>query len=669
MTLARFIQSILFLGLCAYGTVVSVSVAYTETYPKTANYFLKWSITDAEMRELAKWDLLVLDMENQVTNPERLRELRRLNPGIILLAYITPQEIRNDALGGPSKMRDRLARGISSEWYLANDLGAAYSFWQGTTMLNLAENAPEHNGKNFNEYLSHFVATEILGSGVWDGVFYDNAWKDLTWFSGTRVDYDRNGSPDTGIDQKWYEGMKKLYEDTRAQAPGDPIIIGNGHTRGYTESLNGKMIENFQNHPWSEIMSVYQENQLTRNRPTVNIINANTGNVENAKNYRSMRFGLTSALLENGYYSFDYGDKDHARLWNYDEYGVSLGDPLGSARSQTGKSKYAEDVWSRTFENGIAVVNSTGETRGVSLGGEYEKIHGTQDTEINNGAIVAEVTLAPKDGIILLKTFQTLKQIVFTNGFFARFFRADGERAKNGFFVFEEKHKGGAQIAHIDLDFNGAEELIVVMGNKIQAWRDDGQILFRLMPYGANYTGSLNVAVGDLNNDGFYEIYTAPSAGFREPIRSYNRHGNTLANDFFPFGNTYTGGYHISLTKATEKVPSRLIVGSGAGARPTITLFGYEYKKIHSFTAFETSFTGGVSVAAGDVDGDGVQEIIAGKGYGGKPTVRVFSLEGKEKYKSFDAYSTVFKPGVEVRALDIDFDGIDEIVTLSEGAL
>ncbi len=655
--------------LIVHGFLVPISVDAVESYPKKANYFLKWTLSDTEVRELAKWDLLVLDMENQLTNPEKLKELRRLNPGIILLAYITSQEIRTDAIGGPGKMRDRLARGISSDWYLVSDQGNQYSFWPGTVMLNVTDNAPRVNGIRFNEYISNFAAKDILGSGLWDGIFFDNAWSDVSWFTGTHVDYDRNGAPDGSIDQKWYEGMARIFQMTREKAPGLPIIVGNAHTRGHAESLNGKMIENFEKYPWNEVMQTYAENQSSKYRPVVNIVNANTNNVENPSDYRALRYGLTSALLENGYYSFDYGDKDHARTWNYDEYGVSLGQPLGIAQSQNSVPKYKSDVWSRSFENGISVVNSTGDTKTVSLGGEYEKIHGVQDTTVNDGAIVSEVTLAPRDGLILLKTFETLKNVIFTNGFFARFFKPTGDRARNGLFVFEEGQKGGAQIAHIDLDFNQKEELILVTGNKIQAWRDDEQILFKIYPYGANYTGSLNVAVGDLNNDGYYEMYVAPSAGFREPIRTYSRHGERIGQDFFPFGASYTGGYHLALTKASEKVPARLIVGSGKGVRSTVTMFGYDFKKINSFAAFESSFTSGVSVAAGDVDGDGAQEIIVGKGVGGTPSVKVFSLDGKEKYKSFDAYSSMFKPGVEVRSLDIDFDGVDEIVTLSEGAL
>ncbi len=641
----------------------------SHTSPRIANYFLKWELTDIEATELSKWDVVILDMEVQFRSAAALAKLKKLNPEIVLLVYLTPQEIATNAATGWSTARRKLAAGIPDEWYLKNSRGERLSWWSGTYLLNVTDSAPERGGMRLNEYIPRFVVNELLSSGYWDGVYYDNSWDTIAYFAGNDIDLNLDRSPDTATETKWQEGMKELYATTRNLSGSDIIIVGNNHNTAYLSDLNGKLLENFPNGNWVSTMNTLRAFSTSRAVvPRVPIVNANTANT-GIPDYRSMRYGLTSALLENAYFAYDHGDQDHGQTWWYDEYEVSLGNPITVAQSQTGKTEYAPDVWSRNFENGISIVNSTNEARTIPLDGEYEHIHGVQDTAVNDGSIVSEVTLAPKDGLILLKTFETLKNVIFTNGFFARFFKPTGERARNGLFVFEEEQKGGAQIAHIDLNFNNQEDLVVVSGNKIQGWRDDGQILFKIYPYGANYTGSLHVAVGDLDNDGFYEIYSAPSAGFREPIRRYDRNGATIGGDLFPYGSAYKGGYHMALTKASEAAPARLIVGSGVGVRPTITVYGPDFKKLLAFSAFESTFMGGVSVAAGDVEGDGTQEIIAGKGSNGAPTVKVFTLQGKEKYQSFNAYTTMFKPGIEVRTLDIDFDGKDEIVTLSDGAL
>ena len=53
----------------------------SESYPRLANYFLKWEMTETEAKELARWDLLILDMENQENNPvNNSRDLISLLP-------------------------------------------------------------------------------------------------------------------------------------------------------------------------------------------------------------------------------------------------------------------------------------------------------------------------------------------------------------------------------------------------------------------------------------------------------------------------------------------------------------------------------------------------------------------------------------------------------------
>jgi len=61
--------------------------------PKLANYYLNWDLSETQAKDLSKWDLLVLDMEVQARHPDLLQKMRLWNPDIILLVYITPQEI------------------------------------------------------------------------------------------------------------------------------------------------------------------------------------------------------------------------------------------------------------------------------------------------------------------------------------------------------------------------------------------------------------------------------------------------------------------------------------------------------------------------------------------------------------------------------------------------
>jgi hypothetical protein len=79
--------------------------------------------------------------------------------------------------------------------------------------------------------------------------------------------------------------------------------------------------------------------------------------------------------------------------------------------------------------------------------------------------------------------------------------------------------------------------------------------------------------------------------------------------------------------------------------------------------AYTPAFIAGVFVAAGDVDGDGRADIITGADAGGGPHVLAFSGVDGHVLRSFFAYDPGFSGGVRVAAADLDLDGFAEIIT------
>jgi Carbohydrate binding domain len=61
------------------------------------------------------------------------------------------------------------------------------------------------------------------------------------------------------------------------------------------------------------------------------------------------------------------------------------------------------DVWRRDFQGGVSLVNASTSSVTVPLGGVLRKIKGTQVPSLNDGRLVARVTLGPRDGLILLR--------------------------------------------------------------------------------------------------------------------------------------------------------------------------------------------------------------------------------------------------------------------------
>src|SRR5262249_33470722 len=80
-----------------------------------------------------------------------------------------------------------------------------------------------------------------------------------------------------------------------------------------------------------------------------------------------------------------------------------------------------------------------------------------------------------------------------------------------------------------------------------------------------------------------------------------------------------------------------IIAGAGPGGGPQVTVFsGVNLAVLQNYFAFPPLFTGGVFVAAGDVNGDKRADVIVGAGAGGGPQVNVFSNAGALLAQFFD---------------------------------
>ena len=138
--------------------------------------------------------------------------------------------------------------------------------------------------------------------------------------------------------------------------------------------------------------------------------------------YQGMRYGITAALMNNGYYFADVGEYDEEtttnRLW-FDEYdnagaGVGyLGQPVSSSLGNPQTTAWSNGVWMREFTNGVVLWNPKGNgvktvnvASLVSPAGRtgLKHLKGTQDPTVNNGAAATSVTLQDRDGVILLWT-------------------------------------------------------------------------------------------------------------------------------------------------------------------------------------------------------------------------------------------------------------------------
>ncbi len=104
-----------------------------------------------------------------------------------------------------------------------------------------------------------------------------------------------------------------------------------------------------------------------------------------------------------------------------------------------------------------------------------------------------------------------------------------------------------------------------------------------------------------------------------------------------------------------------LIVSQSRGADSIVRRVDGRGNVLAQFQAYPSGFLGGVRLATGDVDGDGEVEIVTGTGSSGGPQVRVFDLDGNLENQFF-AFDEGNRDGIFVSAGDVNGDGADEIL-------
>ena len=151
----------------------------------------------------------------------------------------------------------------------------------------------------------------------------------------------------------------------------------------------------------------------------------------------------------------------------------------------------------------------------------------------------------------------------------------------------------------------------------------------------------------------------AVGAGVGEPgeVRVFNPATGLEVFNFFPYGPDFTGGVRVATGDFNQDGVDDIVTAPGTGGSARIEIIdGKTGAQIANFFAFEPSFRGGAYVAVGDINGDFVQDVVVGAGDGGGPRVQVYSglaLTGPP-IADFFAYEPTFRNGVRVAAGNLD---------------
>jgi len=199
--------------------------------------------------------------------------------------------------------------------------------------------------------------------------------------------------------------------------------------------------------------------------------------------------------------------------------------------------------------------------------------------------------------------------------------------------------------------------------SEIQVDNPDGTTRFTITPFPGKKVG-VHVAFADINGDGVQDLIVGAAKGGAPIVKIYNGNTGALMSSFDAFASTFTGGVDVATGDVNGGGTPDIIAAAGPGGKPRVIVFdGKTHAVLDSFLAYSSSFKGGVNIAAGAVGGGSTVDIVTGAGPGGQPRVNIFNGLTHSLLKTYLAYSAGFKGGVNVAVGDVTGDGTADVIT------
>jgi hypothetical protein len=358
---------------------------------------------------LARYQVLVLDFypgwrRGRSPDPigEALRAIKERNPDILIGQYTVLADV-------PLQAADKVAKVDAENWWLRNSRGERLKpFPQyDTNDANITEWAkPDAQGRRYPEWaverdhrLFHEPYPEF---GFW---YLDNSTsRPLT----ERGDWDLDGrdepNSDPRIARAWRAGHVRGWKRIRELEPGALLMANSDDISSpeFSGQLNGCFMEALYGKPWSmsnfggwdRVMSRYRS--TLRNALAPRLVGFGIAGAPD--DYRLMRMGLGSCLMDDGYFCFSTLEAQQSSAPWFDEYDADLGRPLDPPPQQA----WQGSVYRRRFERGLALVNPGMLSSTVDVGPGWRRLDGSQDRAVNDGRPVSSrLTIAGRDGLVL----------------------------------------------------------------------------------------------------------------------------------------------------------------------------------------------------------------------------------------------------------------------------
>jgi glucose/arabinose dehydrogenase len=189
-------------------------------------------------------------------------------------------------------------------------------------------------------------------------------------------------------------------------------------------------------------------------------------------------------------------------------------------------------------------------------------------------------------------------------------------------------------------------------------------------PFGS-FTGGVRVASADVTGDGIVDLVAGAGPGGGPDVRVFDGATGQQVRQFFAFESTFSGGVFVAAANLDSDGQADLVVSADEGGGPRIRVFsGKDGSEMANFLGIEdVKFRGGTRISLGDVSGDNVPDLVISAGEGGGPRIAVYdgmtlrpTIVPRRMFNDFFAFESTLRNGAFVAAGDVTGDGRGDII-------
>jgi hypothetical protein len=370
----------------------------------------------AYRKQLSRLDAVILGFypgwntwKNKDAMREAVKAIKAGNPNIRIGQYTVLSEAP-DSKSTQSADTDKSRKIDAENWWLRDAAGKRVQ-WTGefgNYEINVTHwTKPDASGRRFPEWLAerdHRIYFQAVPEfSLW---FFDNS---VSKPAVKSADWNLDGHNDRGDDPRIVaahrQGHAAEWARARQLAPAVHLIANTDDLSSpeFSKKLNGAFLEALIGKNWSVENRVNWEEALRRYHAALqhtlppNLVGFNVWGRPN--DYQRLRYGLASALLDDGYFSYTDEKAGYSSVVWFDEYDADLGRPVDPPQFQPWKN----GVYRRRFEKGMVLVNPRPAAVTVAVEPGYRRLQGRQAPAVNNGQPASTVRLGAKDGIVLVR--------------------------------------------------------------------------------------------------------------------------------------------------------------------------------------------------------------------------------------------------------------------------